>query len=190
MMADSDRSRAGGRLRLVALYLVIAGLLVFARPTPVALWIGLSFVAVGEALRIWAAGYLQKNTELVTAGPYRHVRNPLYVGRVLIFTGLATMAWLPHRLSLPALAVGYAVFFGLYMRRKELVEPARLRRLHGDTYERYHLAVPAVWPSLTAYDRPSSSNWSWERFRRNREHWMVLGLLGVTVFLVWRGIFS
>jgi protein-S-isoprenylcysteine O-methyltransferase Ste14 len=190
MTATLERSQGRGRLRLVALYVLIGGLLAFARPTPTALGIGFALVSAGEALRAWAAGYLRKNTELVTAGPYRYVRNPLYLGRVLIFTGLVTMAWLPHRLSLLALAVGYAVFFGVYMRRKELVEPARLRRLHGDAYERYHRAVPAVWPSLTPYDRPSSSCWAWERFLRNREHWMFLGLLGVSAFLVWRGLFS
>ena len=87
-------------------------------------------------MRFWAAGHLHKNVDLVTSGPYRFTRNPLYLGRLLIFSGLAVMARLPWGLNLVAvLPLGWAVFFLYYLPRKERVEPARLAELHGEALE-------------------------------------------------------
>ena len=67
--------------------------------------------AAGEAVRFWAAGHLLKTQELVTSGPYRYTRNPLYLGRLLIFTGLCVMAQMPWQANWIVLVLGYAVFF-------------------------------------------------------------------------------
>lgn len=175
-----------GRLRVLAVLLLIAVLVVLARPTPRTVQIGFVFVLAGEAVRFWSAGHLRKTVELITSGPYRYTRNPLYLGRLLIFTGLAVMARLPWGLNWIVLGLGYVVFFGYYFRRKERVEPARLREWHGVAYERYFEAVPALFPSLRPYAAGSTSGWSSERMLRNREHWMVVGLLAVSLFLLWR----
>ena len=124
-------------MRLIAVYLLVAGLVVLSRPTPLSVNVGLVFVAIGEAIRIWAAGHLHKTVELVTSGPYRYTRNPLYLGRLLILTGLCVMARMPYRANFVLLALGYLVFFAYYLPRKERVEPARLREAHGEAYERY-----------------------------------------------------
>ncbi len=60
----------------------IAGVVVLwlAEPTWRTLGVG-GFVAVmGEAIRIWAAGHLEKGREVTTSGPYAFSRHPLYVG--------------------------------------------------------------------------------------------------------------
>ncbi len=181
-------NRTLGRLRVLAVLLLIAVLVVLARPTPLTVQIGFVFVLAGEAMRFWAAGHLRKTVELITSGPYRYTRNPLYLGRLLIFTGLAVMARLPWGLNWIVLGLGYLVFFGYYLPRKERVEPARLREWHGETYERYFEAVPALFPTLTPYAGASSSGWSSERMLRNREHWMVVGLLAVSLFLALAGL--
>ena len=106
--------------------------------------------------------------------------------RVLILTGLCIMAYLPYHLSWVALAVGYAVFFGYYLPRKERVEPARLREVHGEAFERYYRAVPALFPTLRPYPEGASSGWSSDRMLRNREHWMVVGFLLISLLLLWR----
>ena len=78
------------------------------------------------------------------------------------------------------------IFFRYYLRRKERVEPARLRGLHGEAFERYYRAVPALFPALTPYPEGASIGWSSDRMLRNREHWMIVGLAVVTLLLLWR----
>ena len=46
----------------------------------------------GLALRAYASGYVTKNTELTTTGPYAYTRNPLYLGSMLIAFGFAVAA--------------------------------------------------------------------------------------------------
>jgi protein-S-isoprenylcysteine O-methyltransferase Ste14 len=175
-----------GVLRLIALHAALGVLLFLARPTPLALATGLVVVLAGEALRVWAAGHLTKTVELVTSGPYRYTRNPLYLGRLLIFTGLCAMARLPNGASWLVLLAGYAIFFGYYLPRKERVEPARLLEQHGESFARYYRSVPALFPALHPYDGPTSRTWSASRMLRNREPLMLLALLGVSLFLLWR----
>ena len=185
MQPDVKSARRSGRLRLIAVYLLIAALVVLSRPTPHSVNLGLAFIAVGEGIRIWAAGHLQKTLELVTSGPYRYTRNPLYLGRLLIFVGLCIMARMPYLANLAVLALGCLVFFAYYLPRKERVEPARLREIHGPAYERYFDAVPALFPTTTPFPETATTGWSSERLLRNREHWMVAGLLAVWLLLLW-----
>jgi len=185
MQPDRKRAPLLARLRLGAVYALVAGMVVLSRPTPLSVSLGLAFVGVGEALRIWAAGHLRKTVELVTSGPYRYTRNPLYLGRLLIFTGLCIMARMPFLANFGLLALGYIVFFTYYLPRKERVESARLREAHGDAYERYFESVPALFPTTTPFPELLSTGWSSERLLRNREHWMVAGLLAVWLFLLW-----
>jgi protein-S-isoprenylcysteine O-methyltransferase Ste14 len=173
-------------LRLGAVYALLAALLMLAHPTPLGVSIGFVIAAIGEAIRFWAAGHLVKTAELVTSGPYRYTRNPLYLGRLLIFTGICVMTRLPYGLNWVVLGLGYLVFFGYYLFRKERVEPARLAAIHGEAFDRYFRAVPALFPTRKPYPDTGSAGWSSDRMLRNREHWMILGLLTVTLFLLWR----
>jgi protein-S-isoprenylcysteine O-methyltransferase Ste14 len=173
-------------VRVTSVYVLVAIMLWLARPTPLSVSIGFLFVAAGEAVRFWAAGHLRKTIELITSGPYRYTRNPLYLGRLLIFTGVCIMALLPYAINWIVLVLGYAIFFGYYLRRKERVEPARLRQTHGEPYERYFKAVPALFPTLKPYPEGASIGWSSDRMLRNREHWMVIGLSVISAFMLWR----
>jgi len=76
------------------------------------------------------------------------------------------------------------------MRRKERVEPARLREEHGEAYDRYFEAVPDLFPTLSPYKDYTPAKWSVERMIRNKEYAMVIGLAGVTAFLLWRALTS
>ena len=185
MSSPEPESADWGRWRVVAIYAVLAALVVAARPTPLSVSLGFVVVALGEALRFWAAGHLRKTVELVTSGPYRFTRNPMYLGRLIIFSGICVMAWLPYLLSLAVLALGWVVFFGYYLPRKERVETARLHGLHGAAYELYLAAVPALLPRRRPYADPAERGWSSDRFLRNREHWMAAGLLALTLLLLW-----
>ena len=185
-MSSPGYNRILGGIRLVATFAFVVLLALFAKPRPIEVAVGFVIAAAGEAVRFWAAGHLLKTKELITSGPYRYTRNPLYLGRLLILTGLCVMCRLPYYVNLAALAVGYAVFFLYYLPRKERVEPARLRAVHGDAYDRYYKAVPALLPTLKPYQSASNLGWSSDRMFRNREVWMVVGIVAVTLLLLWR----
>ena len=185
--ADRCTSQPLERIRLLALYVSIAsdgGY--FARPTPSA-WPSdpsSSPPARGSVLGSRAPG---QDAELVTSGPYRFTRNPMYLGRLLIFIGLCVMARLPYHLNWVALVAGWLVFFGYYLPRKERIEPARLKAVHGDAYQCYTgRCRPCSDLAPSPYPEGASSGWSSDRMVRNREHWMFSGLTLVTLFLLWR----
>jgi protein-S-isoprenylcysteine O-methyltransferase Ste14 len=173
-------------VRLASVYLLVALILVLSRPTPLLVTIGFAVTAIGEAIRFWAAGHLLKTEELVTSGPYRFTRNPLYLGRLLIFIGLCIMARLRYGANWLVLVLGCAVFFGYYLRRKERVEPERLRVKHGEAFERYYRAVPALFPTMHPYPEGASAGWSSDRMLRNREHWMVIVVVAISLLMLWR----
>ena len=137
------------RIRLLPAYaLAVAGVLL-AGTTAGSFAAGSACVSAGLALRAWGAGHLVKNDRLTVSGPYAHLRHPLYAGTLLIAMGLALM--LGGALGPLLLALFLAVFFLLYFPNKDRIERARLERLHGEPYARYHAAVPALVPRLRAW---------------------------------------
>jgi protein-S-isoprenylcysteine O-methyltransferase Ste14 len=178
----AERSRILGRVRLCGVFAFIALVLWIATPTPARVAAGAVVAAVGETVRLWAAGHLKKSVVLATSGPYAHTQNPLYLGRLLILTGLAIAAPSPYHLNLLALLFGYAVFFLYYMPRKLRVEGARLERIHGEAYARYRRSVPILFPSPRRFPE-GTERWSFAQMIRNQEPLVVLGLAVAFVFL-------
>jgi protein-S-isoprenylcysteine O-methyltransferase Ste14 len=175
-----------GRLRVLAVWIGVGLLVAAARPTERSIVTGLLFLVAGEAMRTWAAGHLTKSVVLVTSGPYAFTRNPLYLGRLLIFVGLCFAAPLPFGLHAVVLACGVILFFAYYLPRKERVEPARLAALHGERYREYQREVPALWPRRHPWPAADASPWSARRWLANREHWMVIGLAVAIALLSWK----
>lgn len=58
-----------------------------ASPSLTTLALGAAVAAIGQGLRIWAAGHIEKGREVTRSGPYRHVRHPLYVGSAIMAFG-------------------------------------------------------------------------------------------------------
>ncbi|NJN63483.1 MAG: isoprenylcysteine carboxylmethyltransferase family protein [Acidobacteria bacterium] len=180
----ADRS-ATEIIRLTLLWASILALAAFSRPTVTSVAAGAVLLGVGESVRIWAAGHLFKTRELITSGPYRRTRNPLYLGRLLILTGLALMAWFSPLLNATLLCAGWLFFFGYYLPRKERIEPARLQQLHGDAYVAYRETVPALLP--TAKPWPDNGvRWRLDRFIKNREHLTAAGLAAIVLVFALR----
>lgn len=104
-------------------------------------------------LRTWAAAYLRSevvhdtalHTEtLVADGPYRHVRNPLYVGTILMAVGLGLLA---SRSGFVTLVVGAAIRILRLIAREE----AELEKQQGERFREFCRQVPRILPSF----RPS-----------------------------------
>lgn len=132
-------------------------LAVFGKPSALSVTLGLPLALAGELIRCWAVGYSGVTTrgdaveapELVTAGPYAHVRNPLYVGNAITAAGFAiafTGGNAPAARC--ALVAGsLAAMAGVYA---TIVphEETFLSERFGDAYDRYRERVPPLLPRL------------------------------------------
>ena len=92
------------RLR-VPLGFLFAGLVLWlAQPTPRTLLAGAVIALLGEGIRIWAAGHLEKGREVTSSGPYALTRHPLYLGSSVIALGLAVAS---ASVLVAAIVIGY-----------------------------------------------------------------------------------
>jgi protein-S-isoprenylcysteine O-methyltransferase Ste14 len=107
-------------------------------------------VLLAAALRTWAAAYLRStvvhdpslHSETVVAdGPYRYMRNPLYLGGLLLTVGVGFLA---SRVGFVFMVAGMTL---LYFRLMGL-EEANLAREQGEPYREFCRRVPRFWPSL------------------------------------------
>ena len=132
-----------------------------ATPSWLSLAWGLPIAGAGEALRIWAAGHLEKSREVTRSGPYRWLRHPLYVGSSLMAAGLAIAA------GSIAVALIVAVYMATTITAAIVSENAFLRQTFGADYAAWQAgAMPAV-----------ERRFSLERAVRNREYRALAGLL-------------
>lgn len=148
-----------------------------AHPRPETLAAGAGLACLGEGVRLWASGHIEKTEKLATGGPYAHSRNPLYLGSLLLAVGLAVAAASP---LVVALVVGYFVGFYPAVIREEA---QFLRRKFGEAYLTWEQAVPVFFPRLTP-GGPRESRFSWQRVARNRE-WRTALALPLLVLALW-----
>ena len=165
------------RLRVPLGFVMVALFGWMSNPTRTSLAIGLPVALAGIAIRAWAAGHLAKNEVLATTGPYRWVRNPLYLGTMTAAIGFA----MAGNQALLVLFFG-AVFLLVYVPAMEL-EEQKLRELFLEyaTYARY---VPLIVPRGPKIDAPGGFQWS--LYRRNEEYKALAGFLAGCLFLTWR----
>ncbi len=166
------------KLRVPSGFLLVAAFAWFSEPSARSLAFGLPIALAGLALRAWAAGHLAKNERLATSGPYAYVRNPLYVGTLIVAAGL-TVASRSAGLG----AVFLAVFLLVYLPVIQL-EEQHLRKLFPE-YAAYAAQVPPLVP------RPGRRGESLHPFRpslylRNQEYQALAGLLAGALFLFWK----
>jgi protein-S-isoprenylcysteine O-methyltransferase Ste14 len=119
----------------------------FAR---IAIGIGASLVFFSAALRTWGAAYLrtavvhdtaQHSDALVADGPFRYMRNPLYLGNLPMAAGIGVLASVSGFIFL--LLANWIFVYRLIFREEEA-----LRQTQGESYRAYCEAVPRFWPLL------------------------------------------
>ncbi len=168
---------AVAKLRVPGGFILVAAFLWLSTPSRQSLAIGFPIAIAGLLLRGWAAGHLAKNTELASGGPYRFLRNPLYLGTLLAAAGLATAG---RRWELAILFS--AVFFLIYLPVIEL-EEQHLRKLFP-SYAEYSARVPLLFPKWTG--QISSQQFRWSLYKKNQEYQALLGFLAGAAFLIFR----
>lgn len=111
--------------------------------------------------------------ELNTTGPYSLVRNPLYLGRILHFTGVAMLSgsWLYGALPLLVSILVYE--------RISLYEEEFLREKFGDAPAQWAVEVPFLWPRLRGWMKPKYP--FWVRRCIKRENKKVIYLISAVV---------
>jgi protein-S-isoprenylcysteine O-methyltransferase Ste14 len=148
-----------------------------ARPSARSLAVGLPLALLGEGLRIWASGHIEKTRSLATGGPYAHTRNPLYVGSLLLGLGLAVASASVG--VVVAVAAYFAAFYPTVMRE----ESAFLARKFPEEYADWARAVPLFLPRLLP-SGPRASRFDWARVQVNRE-WRTAIAVPLAVVLLY-----
>lgn len=126
-------------------------------------WVGTGITALAALIRTWAGAYLRTavvhdaalhGERLVADGPYRHVRNPLYLGNMLLVVGVGFLA---SRTGFVVLVLGMLIIVYRLILREEMT----LLASQGESYRRYRDAVPRLWPSLAPRVRASGAKPDW-----------------------------
>lgn len=168
---------AVARLRVPGGFLLVGAFAWLARPCWASLALGVPLSLAGLALRAWAAGHLAKNQRLATGGPYGWVRNPLYIGTLLVAAGIVVSA---QRWELALLFAG--VFGLIYLPVIEL-EEQHLRSLFP-AYADYCRRVPMLIPRLRRLE--PAERFQWALYLRNEEYNAAAGYAVGLAWLVWR----
>ena len=162
------------RLRVPFGFLLVLAFVWFAEPTWESLMWGMPVSALGNVLRGWAAGHLQKNTALTDSGPYAYVRNPLYLGTLTVAAGFVIAA---RRWELAILFA--AVFLGIYLPVVEL-EEQHLRALFP-AYAEYARRVPKLIPRGRF---GGTKSFRWPVYKKNQEYQASIGFLAGILILI------
>ncbi len=157
---------------------------ILASPTKASLIAGGVIVCIGELIRIWATGHLNRNQELTTSGPYAYVRDPLYLGRLFLIIGFSIMGWGYCLLLMP---IGLIIFFLNYLPRKYRKEMTRLENLFGEDYRSYSAYARSLLPRFSPYPKASKRSWSFALcWKENREQYFILIVASVFAGIVIR----
>lgn len=128
----------------------------YANPNIWSIIIGLTLSLIGESIRIWGVSWAGSETRatgevggsfLVISGPFAYVRNPLYVGNILIYTGLGIISFA----LFPYLQTIGLIFFFFQYKLIVKEEELYLEKTYDKEYEDYRRNVPRFFPKLKAY---------------------------------------
>ena len=170
-------SRIARRIRVPMGFLFAAFYLWRARPTAASLAWSLLLVIPGQWLRVYASGYVKKNSELTVTGPYAHTRNPLYLGSAMMAFGFAAAA---RSLWIALLLV---LLFAIIYAPTILSEEQYLRATFPD-FTAYAEKVPRLLPRLTPAGLPGAGSFSGALYRQHREYNSFLGVCAIYAVLL------
>jgi protein-S-isoprenylcysteine O-methyltransferase Ste14 len=165
----------------------------YANPNIWSILIGLFIALTGEAIRIWGVSWAGSETRttgnvggsfLVISGPFAHMRNPLYVGNILMYTGLGIMSFA----FFPYLQILGLFFF--YFQYKLIIKEEEhfLEKTYGNDYENYRRNVPSFFPKLQVYrvDGLKQPDYNLSKgLRSEKRSLQAFGFVVLTILLLW-----
>ena len=142
----------------------------------------ISIILLGLATRMYASGFVLKNKELSTTGPYAFVRHPLYTGNIMILIGLCLINGFFWSF------VTAFIFLWFYYPTAIEYEDRKLKSLFPDTWEEWASMTPALMPKMDLngkiFSRLDLRSWSLKKsLVANYEPVIVVYVL-VWVFIV------
>ena len=163
--------------QVLALLLMVLFALV-SEPAALSLLAGIPLIAAGAGLRLAASGFIFKNRQLATQGPYALVRHPLYTGNISIITGFAVVSgvWWTAAAAL--------AFFWFYYPTAIEYEDRKLHKLFGERWERWAREVPALLPSFRNLGAAAAGRWSLEKSARQNGEPLIALLVAACLFYV------
>lgn len=173
----------------------LLAMVLFARPTNWTMLVGGVVAVLGEMMRFWGVAYAGSLTrvtggvgapEVIVAGPFAHVRNPLYVGNILMYTGIG---WMAHALF-PWLVLGAFVYFTFQYMMIVALEEEFLEREFGAAYLEFKKNVPRFIPRLSPYRHAAQERqrpkWG-EALKSETRTLQAFGLVLVILLAIWIG---
>ena len=142
----------------------------------------ISLILLGLATRMYASGFVLKNKELSTTGPYAFVRHPLYTGNIMILIGLCLINGFFWSF------VTAFIFLWFYYPTAIEYEDRKLKSLFPDTWGEWASMTPALMPKMDLngkiFSRLDLRSWSLKKsLVANYEPVIVVYVL-VWVFIV------
>jgi len=167
--------------QLLAVVLILVYTLT-AADVPWLVAIGMPPALVGTLFRLYASGFIVKNKELASNGPYALVRHPLYTGNILIVFGFAVS-------SATLWAVPLALFFfWFYYPTAIEYEDRKLHRIFGQQWESWSSRTPALIPALGNIAHMAGGSWSFAKSMRGNGELIIVIYIFVCMGLVVRPI--
>jgi protein-S-isoprenylcysteine O-methyltransferase Ste14 len=151
----------------------------------------ITIIFVGALIRLWATKHIgrrmpwmkRKGKKLVRTGPYAIVRNPLYIGNIIIASGLSIFSELIW--MIPILIFYLFILYHLVV----LYEEKKLLVRWGDKYQAYLIEVPRWIPRLREFNKCKAKGFKWIDSLRSELPSLLLLLFGIFVFFA-KEIFS
>ena len=166
----SEIGRQGLGLVMMLVYALVAV------PEPASFTIGAVVAIAGMLVRLYASGYIIKNQQLATDGPYSLVRHPLYTGNLLMLIGFTFVSGLWWTLAVSAF------FWWFYYPAAIEYEDRKLHGIFGEDWEQWSQTVPAVIP--TKFHLRRADAWSLKTsLRQNLEPVIVIYTLALLYFV-------
>ena len=154
---------------------------------------GFIIVIAGELLRLWGVSWAGSETRttghmegtfLIISGPFAHVRNPLYIGNILIYLGLGIMSFA----IFPYLQIIALLFFVFQYYHIIKAEEEYLLNRYGGQFTEYKKNVPRLFPRLTSYRAVEIKQPPFKLkagIRSERRTFQAIGFIAVTIVLLW-----
>jgi protein-S-isoprenylcysteine O-methyltransferase Ste14 len=171
----------------------LLAMIVLGRPTISTIFYGAVIAGFGEFVRAWGVAYAGSLTrvtgsvgapEVIVAGPFAYVRNPLYVGNLLTYVGIGIMA----NAIFPWLVVAALAWFIFQYRQIVALEEEFLKTTFGSAYEEYSKNVPRFIPRREPYKNPAQEhqkpNWD-EAAKSEHRTFQALGIVLALVIVLW-----